>query len=196
MKVLKASKNNVPAALDLLAKGEVIIIPTETIYGLAADSSSEHAIEKLRQLKGSEKNKLLQRLAANVEDVRQRCSSWDARVKRITSKFWPGPLTLILDGVGWRVPDHPFMRDLIRRFGHPLVATSANLSGEKPALNCEDAVRIFEGRIDLALDAGRGSVGQASSVVRVVGTGLEILREEAISRGPLLECWEGDAKAG
>jgi L-threonylcarbamoyladenylate synthase len=196
MKVLKASKNSVPAALDLLSKGQVIIVPTETVYGLAADGDTEAAINKLKELKGSESSKVLQRLAANVDDVRQRVSNWDARVKRMATKFWPGPLTLIIEDVGWRVPDHPFLRDLIRRFGRPLAATSANLSGEKAALNCQEAVATFEGKIDLALDGGRGSVGQASSVVRVVGSTLEILREGAIPRGPLLECWEGGAQAG
>lgn len=194
MRVLKATKSNLPQALDLLAKGEVIIVPTETVYGLAADGDSETAMEKLRQFKGSESSKLLQRLAANVEDVRQRVSSWDAPIKRIASKFWPGPMTLVVDSVGWRVPDHPFLRDLIRRFGRPLAATSANLTGEQPALSCEQAVETFEGKIDLALDGGRGSVGKASSVVRVAGSTLEILREEAISREELLKCWESISK--
>jgi L-threonylcarbamoyladenylate synthase len=196
MQVIKANKSSVPLAINLLTKGEVIIIPTETVYGLAADSSSEAAIDKLRQLKGSENSKLLQRLAANVEDVRQRGTGWNERVKRIASKFWPGPLTLILDNVGWRVPDHPFLRDLIRSFGRPLAATSANLAGEKPALDCEQAVQIFEGKIGLALDGGRGSVGKSSSVVRVTGSELEVLREEAISRSQLLECWDGGVQAG
>lgn len=196
MRVLKATKSNLPQALDLLAKGEVIIVPTETVYGLAADGDSETAMEKLRQFKGSESSKLLQRLAANVEDVRQRVSSWDAPIKRIASKFWPGPMTLVVDSVGWRVPDHPFLRDLIRRFGRPLAATSANLTGEQPALSCEQAVETFEGKIDLALDGGRGSVGKASSVVRVAGSTLEILREEAISREELLKCWESISKKG
>jgi len=195
MKILKASKNSVPAALDLLSKGQVIIVPTETVYGLAADAELESAVTKLKELKGSQSSKMLQRLAANVDDVRQRVSCWDARIKRMATKFWPGPLTLILEDVGWRVPDHPFLRDLIRRFGRPLAATSANLAGEKPALSCQEAVNVFEGKIDLALDGGRGSVGQASSVVRVAGTALEILREGAIPRGPLLECWEADANA-
>jgi L-threonylcarbamoyladenylate synthase len=195
VKVLKAIKSNVPFALELLARGEVVIIPTETVYGLAADGNSEAAISKLKQFKGSENSKLLQRLAANVDDVRQRVSSWDPRIKRITSQFWPGPLTLILESVGWRVPDHPFLRDLIRRFGRPLAATSANLAGESPALDCDQAVRTFEGKIDLALDGGRGSVGKASSVARVDGASLEILREEAVSRQELLRCWEEGAAA-
>jgi L-threonylcarbamoyladenylate synthase len=196
MNVLKANKSSVARALELLGKGEVIIIPTETVYGLAADADSETATDKLRHFKGSEGTKLLQRLVANIDDVRQRVENWDARLKRIASKFWPGPLTLVVDNVGWRVPDHPFLRDLIRRFGRPLAATSANLAGGKPALSCEEAVQTFEGKIDLALDGGRGSVGKASSVVRVAGSNLEILREAAISREELLKCWESGADAG
>jgi L-threonylcarbamoyladenylate synthase len=196
MNVLKAHKSSVAAALELLGKGEVIIVPTETVYGLAADGESPSATEKLKHLKGNENSKLLQRLVANVDDVRLRVSNWDARLKRIAAKFWPGPLTLIVEDVGWRVPDHPFLRDLIRRFGRPLAATSANLAGAKPALSCEEAVQIFDGKIDLALDGGRGSVGKASSVVRVSGDKLEILREEAISREDLLNCWESGDNGG
>lgn len=195
MRVLKATKSNVPLALEVISGGGVIIIPTETVYGLAGDADSEDAVSKLKELKGSENSKMLQRLVANIDDVRQRVSSWDPPIKRMAAKFWPGPLTMIVENIGWRVPDHPFLRDLIRRFGRPLAATSANLSGQDPALSCEEAARVFEGKIDLALDGGRGSVGKASSVVRVAGSDLEILREEAISREELLKYWTGGADA-
>jgi L-threonylcarbamoyladenylate synthase len=193
MRVLKATKSSVPDALNVISQGGVIIIPTETVYGLAGDAESEVAIAKLKELKGSENSKMLQRLAANIDDVRQRVSNWEPPIKRMAAKFWPGPLTMIVESVGWRVPDHPFLRDLIRRFGRPLAATSANLSGQNPALSCEEAAQVFEGKIDLALDGGRGSVGRASSVVRVTGSDLEILREEAISRDELLKCWTSGA---
>jgi L-threonylcarbamoyladenylate synthase len=182
-------------ALEILEKGGIILIPTETVYGLAVDGESEEAISNLRRVKGNDEGKMLQRLAANIEDVHMRVATWDPRIKRMASAFWPGPLTLILENVGWRVPDHPFLRDLIRRFGRPLAASSANLSAREPALDCDEAVRTFEGKIDLALDGGRASLGKASSVVRVAGSQLEILREGAISRAQLLKCWEGDTEA-
>ena len=195
MRVLKANKSNIPLAIDLFAKGEVIIIPTETVYGLAADGACEGALEKIRRLKGSDRDKPLQRLVFDVDEVRRRVRCWDTRVERLAARFWPGPLTLVLEGVGWRVPDHDFLRELLRRLGRPLAATSANPAGGKPAAVCDEAVRMFEGKIDLALDGGRGSVGKASSVARAAGPALEILREGAISREKLLECWEGGAEA-
>ncbi len=195
MRILRADKSNIPSVIQKLEAGEVIIIPTETVYGLAADGACEEALEKIRRLKGGDPGKPLQRLVSDVEEVRRRVRRWDARMDRLAARFWPGPLTLVLEDVGWRVPDHDFMREVLRRFGRPLAATSANPAGEPPAVHCHDAVRMFEGKIDLALDGGRGSVGKASSVIRAAGPVLEILREEAISREKLLECWEGGAEA-
>jgi len=190
MQVLKAEPSAIPIVVGRWQAGDVVIIPTETVYGLAADARNVHAVEKIRELKGREETKPFQLLSHDVETVRSSSLSWNERVERLARAFWPGPLTVVIDGVGWRIPDHAFLRELLHAFGRPVAATSANKAGEPPARSCEEAVAPFQGKIHLALNGGHGSVGKPSSVVKIEGSKLEILREEAIAREELQSCWD------
>ena len=172
-------------AAAALARGALVVVPTETVYGLAADPRVPGALEKIAGAKSRDRRKPVTLLAADVAQVRAACGGrLGCRARRLAGKFWPGPLTLVLKTragrEGFRVPDHDVARVLIREAGAPLAVTSANRSGELPAVTARQAASALGGRVAMILDAGKSPGGVASTVVKVEGRRVEILREGAI----------------
>ncbi len=165
----------------------VLLIPTETVYGLACAWGSVGGRAKIRQAKRREPDKPLQMLAGSVEMARRHGAILAGVAERIAMKFFPGPLTLVVpssDGgtIGFRIPDHAFVLDLLRRLDAPLAATSANLAGEPPALSVDDALAKLDAAPDLAVDAGPlPATSIASTVVKADAEGFEILRPGPIT---------------
>lgn len=164
-----------------LQAGEVAVIPTETVYGLAAAARYSTAIDAIFELKGRDRSKALPVLGSSREDLAA-VVTFDDRARRVTDRFWPGPLTLVLPrdhsfevdlggddkgSVAVRVPGHDVTRALLARTG-PLAVTSANLSGEEPFTTVEAARALFGDRVAAYLDAGRCD-GTPSTVLSLVG---------------------------
>ncbi len=182
--VLKA----VEEALKVLRAGGIVIVPTETVYGVA--SLIEHA-EKIYEVKGRPKDKPLPVQVHSLEQAT--FAEINERVRKL-SKFWPGPLTVVTRAkglpdyvtagsgkVGIRIPDHPFTLELLKRT--PLVVTSANKSGRPSPLRVEDV----EIEYDLAIDTGPSPYGIESTVVDVTGEKVRIIRQGPISKELLEE---------
>lgn len=155
-------------ALDLIQAGEVIAIPTDTVYGLVCSMKSQAGVQKIYTLKGRPKTKHLISLIAFPPPLPE-------PLLTLAQKFWPGPLTLIVDGESVRIPNHPLALDLIEWAG-PLWSTSANLSGKPPAL-CGEEVP-FDVPI---LGGGPCPLKQPSTIYSKEG----LLREGAISKQAL-----------
>ncbi|MCX7007783.1 MAG: L-threonylcarbamoyladenylate synthase [Kiritimatiellaeota bacterium] len=172
-------------ALTALRCGELVIVPTETVYGLAADDRNPAALGKLFEAKGRPQDKPIALLAAGVVELERHGAKLPPAARRLADKFWPGPLTLVLDSpVGWlgfRIPDHPVMLALLRAWGGVLAVTSANRSGEPPATTAAAALAALESFVALALDSGPAAGGVPSTVVKVNGEHVEILRTGAIA---------------
>lgn len=168
-----------------LARGALVVVPTETVYGLAADPRVPGAVELIYGAKNRARRKPITLLAADAAQVRAACGGrLGARAQRLAAKYWPGPLTLVLktrEGFeGFRVPDHAVARALLREAGVPLAVTSANRSGEAPAVTARQAAVALGRRVAVILDAGKSPGGVPSTVVKVEGRRVEILREGAI----------------
>ncbi len=195
-------------AAELLRTGGVAAVPTETVYGLAANALSEKAVEKIFTAKGRPENKPVSLFVTGMEMARRFCRDIPKRAFALAEAFWPGPLTVILrrrenvpdvitaggPGVGVRVPDHETALALLRLTDLPLTGTSANLSGQPPARTGAEAFAVFRGRIDCVLD-GEAPGGVPSTVVDLTGERAKILRFGAISRealekvlGEVVEC--------
>jgi L-threonylcarbamoyladenylate synthase len=178
-------------AVAALRRGELVIVPTETVYGLAADDRNPAALEKLFEAKGRPKDKPIALLAAGTDELERHGAKLTPAARRLAEKFWPGPLTLVLDSpagwLGFRVPDHPVMLALLRAWGGVLAVTSANRSGEPPATIANVALAALEPFVVLALDAGTAAGGVPSTVVKVDGDRVEILREGAIAANTIHE---------
>ena len=178
-------------AADLLRAGELVIVPTETVYGVAARADSPAALAKLCAAKGRDEAKRIAFFAANLAAVRATGAQVDEIAARLAAAFWPGPLTLVLpNGAGgwdgFRCPDHPVAQAWLRELAGVVPAvTSANRSGQPPALTAPDAWAALAPHVALALDAGPVAVGAASTVVKVAGGAVDILRPGAIDRAAL-----------
>ncbi len=203
--VLRVDAHNPdPAAIeragDVIRHGGLVGFPTETVYGLAADALNEDAVCRVFDVKGRPASNPLPVQVARIEDVYQLASEVPEVAVRLMGKFFPGPLTVVLNAapsvseiitagtgkIGIRMPDHPVALALIKAAGGPIVAPSANPSGEPPPITAEDVLAYFEGRIDLILDAGPSQIKVASTVVDVTQSPPRILREGVITREMLV----------
>ena len=199
--ILPASEAATAAAARALAEGGLVGFPTETVYGLGADASNPLAVARLYQAKG---RPAFNPLIAHVGDLQaaRKIARFDAQAERLAEAFWPGPLTLVLpkaencpvadlataglDTVAIRVPAHPVARDILRAFGGPVVAPSANLSGHVSPTSAAHVQSDLAGRIDLIVDGGPVEVGVESTIVGCFETPMLLrpggLPREAIER--------------
>lgn len=180
-------------ARDCLARGELVVIPTETVYGIAADPQAPGALARLFAVKRRPADK---QVAWLIPD-----QGWEGLpgmagcepALALGRRYWPGPLTLVVDAPpgtrGYRMPDHPVARDLLRLMGRPLAVSSANLSGRPPARSAAEAAEALGQSAALILDGGPAAGGIPSTVVRIRGAALEVLREGAV---PAHEITAGD----
>ncbi len=174
---------------DVLRRdGGVLLVPTETVYGLVCDAAHEAARAKIYEMKRRPASKLLTLFFASREAVEAAFPAMPETAKRFAAAFCPGPVTLIVpDGdafTGFRIPDHPALLNLLKAYGRPLASTSANLSGQPPAHTVDEALASLAIPPDGVLDGGAippDSV--ASTVIKVErGGAWSILRP-----GPVTE---------
>ena len=178
--ILPAGAAAVAAAARSLAAGGLVAFPTETVYGLGADATNPAAIARLYQAKGRPAFNPLIAHVGELSAARQ-IAGFDATALALAEAFWPGPLTLVLpktpdcavadlataglDTVAIRIPAHPVARDILRVFGGPVVAPSANLSGHVSPTTAAHVQSDLAGRIDLIVDGGAVAVGVESTIV-------------------------------
>jgi len=183
----------VEEAVRLLKDGAVVAVPTETVYGLAANALDAAAARKIFEAKGRPAHNPVIVHVASVEMALRCVSEWPARADELARKYWPGPLTLVLpkasaipdevtaggQTVALRWPSHPFMQAVIQKCGFPVAAPSANRSNEVSPTNIAHVVASLGGRIPLAVDGGQCQVGIESTVFDVLHN--RVLRPGMIS---------------
>jgi L-threonylcarbamoyladenylate synthase len=197
--ILPAGEAAVAAAAGCLAEGGLVAFPTETVYGLGADATNAAAIARLYQAKGRPS---FNPLIAHVSDLRAgtRIAHLSATAIALAEAFWPGPLTLVLpkakdcavadlataglDTVAIRVPAHPVARAILRAFGGPVVAPSANLSGHVSPTTAAHVQSDLMGLIDLIVDGGAVAVGVESTIVGCFDAPM-LLRPGGVPRGEI-----------
>jgi L-threonylcarbamoyladenylate synthase len=197
--ILPAGEAAVAAAVRSLADGGLVAFPTETVYGLGADATNAAAIARLYQAKGRPS---FNPLIAHVRDLAaaRLVARFEARAIALAEAFWPGPLTLVLpktkdcavadlataglDSVAIRVPAHPLARTILRAFGGPVVAPSANLSGHVSPTTAAHVQSDLAGRIDLIVDGGAVAVGVESTIVGCFDEPM-LLRPGGVPRGEI-----------
>ena len=197
--ILPAGEAAVARAALCLAEGGLVAFPTETVYGLGADATNACAIARLYEAKGRPS---FNPLIAHVGDIAaaMRIARFDATATKLAEAFWPGPLTLVLpktsdcavadlataglDTIAVRVPAHPVARDILRAFGGPVVAPSANLSGHVSPTSAAHVQSDLSGRIDLIVDGGAVTVGVESTIVGCFEVPM-LLRPGGLPRGEI-----------
>jgi L-threonylcarbamoyladenylate synthase len=184
------------AAAVIRAAG-VVALPTDTLYGLAANPWCANAVARVFEAKERSADRALPLVAADLLQVAGWVGPLPPAALRLAQRFWPGPLTLLVAapiGLGLlssrvtgatgqiaiRVPAHAVPRALCEACGYPLTATSANVSGEPASADPDEVALALKGRIDMLLDAGRAPGGQPSTIVEVSGNQLRLVRAGAI----------------
>jgi protein-tyrosine phosphatase len=179
-----AGHHAVERAAAALRRGALVILPTDTVYGVAADPAAAGALDRLYAAKGRDPGKPVPFLVADAAEVTRAGAVMGWRARRLARRYWPGPLTLVLPlgggFEGFRVPDHPVTLAVLRAAGGVLRVTSANLSGQPAACDAAAAAAALAGHVELVIDAGPAPLGRESTVVREEGDTLRILRQGAL----------------
>lgn len=174
-----------------LRQGWLVIIPTDTVYGVAADLHNEKAVEMLHRIKRRPADKPIPILASDCMRIENLTAHFGINGRELARRYWPGPLTIVLPvGNGWegfRIPKHPIALAIIKAAGGLLRVTSANLSGHEPALTADDAVRELHEGVSLVIDSGPAPGGVPSTVVKIENEKVTVLREGAISCNAIYE---------
>ena len=183
MKIVRSDEAGLEEAAAALLAGGVAVIPTDTVYGLAAHPGFPEAVRRLYSIKERAAAKPIALLASDADAAERFLGGMDAQARRLAARHWPGALTLVLPCArgggfeGVRVPDLAFTRELAARCGGVLRVTSANLSGGQPATAAAQALADVGLSADVVVDGGVSPGGAASTVAKCAGGVLELLRE-------------------
>lgn len=192
-------KDLIQKAVVLLKQGQLIGLPTETVYGLAGDATNEAAIKKIFQAKGRPADHPLIVHIGTLTEIHQWAKDISPEAHLLMQKFWPGPLTLILnkqpevsllltgnqDSVGLRMPNHPMALEVLQTFGGALAAPSANQFGHISPTSPEDVLEELDDHVSLVLPGGPTKIGIESTIVDARSENFSILRQGAITKDML-----------
>ena len=195
MNTKRLTSNNIDIAADIIKNGGLVAIPTETVYGLAANALDGKAVSKIFKAKGRPMDNPLIVHVSCIEEIDKLVSEIPPQAKKLANTFWPGPLTIILkrsniipeevsaglDTVAIRLPNNDVTRKLIKIAGVPLAAPSANTSGSPSPTSANHVLHDLDGKIDAILDAGNCRVGLESTVITLTSPVPTLLRPGGIT---------------
>lgn len=175
-------------AANVIREGGLVVFPTETVYGIAADINNPAAIKRLREVKRRNDTKPFSILISHKGIVENYSDYNDPRLYKLIDEFWPGPLTVIVparqagETIGIRMPDNLIALRMVDQSQCTIAAPSANLEGKKPPETCQEALQDLDGLVDLALDGGPVELGRSSSIVDFTKGIPKILRDGTITQ--------------
>ena len=176
---------------EVIRRGGLVVFPTETVYGIAANYLDKKAIGRLYKVKERSRTKPFTVHVAEIAAIKRMGCKIGKEAKALMNKFWPGPLTIILKSktgasIGFRMPANRVALGLIRKAAVPVAAPSANLGGNKAPVSAQEALRDLDGKADIVIDAGPSEIGIESTVVDMTVVPPRVLREGAISAQELM----------
>ncbi len=172
----------------VIRKGGLVIFPTETVYGVAADFSNPKAMKRLRDVKKRAEEKPFSILISQIGLISNYTSTTDPKLFKLIDACWPGPLTVVVPSkeegktIGVRMPDHPIALRLVQDSQCTVAAPSANIEGNEPPSTCAEALRDLDGLVDIAIDGGAARIGMGSSVIDMTKKHPEVLRGGVITQ--------------
>lgn len=194
-------EDEIEQAAEEIKNGKLVLFPTETVYGIGASAFDENAVKNIFVAKGRAQDNPLIVHVCNIQMVEDIVEKISPLEKKLIEKFWPGPLTIIfprkdkqtvpnvvtanLDTVGIRMPSNVIAQKLIEKAGVPIAAPSANVSGRPSGTKVEDIISELDGKVSYILDGGFTDIGLESTVIRVIGDKIDILRPGKITKEQL-----------
>lgn len=181
----RPDKKIIAEAAGIVKKGGLVVFPTETVYGIAANLLDDKAITKLYEVKNRSRSKPFTVHISDIKMIEKMGCKVTGRAQALIDRFWPGPLTIILKSengstIGFRMPANRIALEFIKAVGTPIVAPSANLSGKAAPKSAKEALKDLEGHVDMVLDAGLTDIGLESTVIDLTAAPPKVLREGAI----------------
>ena len=203
--IKKPDEKTLAKAGEHIRAGEVVVYPTETLYGLGADATNADAIRKIFLMKGRLESSPIPVIVADMEMLRELVEEVNLISERLIKSFWPGPLTIIFDAkkslpaeltagtgsIGVRIPDSSVAVELVRAACRPLTATSANLSGKQPPSSMSEILSQLAKKPAMIIDVGELPSSAPSTVVDPRGKKVKILRQGAIGEKAIMEVLAG-----
>ncbi len=173
------SEANVKTIIDEINKGNVVVLPTDTIYGLHATIKSDSAVNKVYKLKGRQEKKPFIILINKIADIENLGISISDNIKTFLKKIWPGKVSVVFtDSLAFRMPKNKLLSEIISKTG-PIISTSVNPSGKKPARSIDQAIKYFGKKIDLYIDDG-DKKSSPSTLIEISGGNVKILRQGSV----------------
>ncbi len=187
-------KDKLGEAAALIAAGELVAVPTETVYGLACSALDAGAVERVYEVKGRPEVKPLSIMINKGAAVTRWCEAVPKQARVLMDRFWPGPLTIVLrskdivpeivraggDTVALRCPDHPLTQAMLKKAKLPFAAPSANPSGSKSPVNAREVLDYFDGKIAAVVDGGQCGLGRESTIIDMSSAPYRVLRQGAL----------------
>ena len=197
MKIISPNNEGIKEAVKKILEGEIIFIPTDTVYGIAASPYNNKAIKKIFSIKKRSMNNSLVLLCSNYK-MAKKYAIFNKIAENLKKNFWPGPLTLILkkksnlkiskkwvsknNSIGLRIPDHSIPKKIINKCNFPIFCTSANISGKKSCRNVNDIVKNFKNKKITIINGGKTKFGIDSTIIDVTKDKINILRKGYINK--------------
>lgn len=186
----KVNKDELDNVIKTIENGGVVIFPTDTVYGVAANALNEDAIKKLFDLKGRNDNKPICVLTSSLDKIKK-VAHVKENEEKLINKYMPGALTIILDKkdnvsdiltsnlktVGVRIPNHEIALSILNKLDYPLATTSANISGQEAAVKMTDLRDYFDSKVDIIIDGGITDLKVSSTIVKIEDDEIKVLRE-------------------
>lgn len=177
--IIKESEVNIKRVIEILENKGIIIFPTDTVYGIGGDATSEEVLEKIYKIKERDRKKPIAVIMSDFEMIKEWCEL-NENDEKILKKYFPGPFTFILkmkeekrfanniEKVGIRIPDYSLIREIVKEFRKPIFASSANISNEKDATAVEEINKKIIDKVDLIIDGGKTKYGKSSTVIDLI----------------------------
>lgn len=193
-------RDNIKDAAKLILDGELVAVPTETVYGLAGNGLDEKSVEMIYEVKGRPQIKPLALMVPDSDAMELYCEEVPEQAKALAAKFWPGPLSIVLKSksivpdivraggktVSLRCPKHHLTLELLKEAKLPLAAPSANPSGEESPKNAERVMQYFDGKISAVIDGGECGIGTESTIIDMSNLPYKILRQGALPEAEII----------
>jgi L-threonylcarbamoyladenylate synthase len=203
MKIINSNTKGINQAVKKILDGEIIFIPTDTVYGIAANPYNNKAIKKIFSIKKRSLSNSLVLLCSNYK-MAKKYAIFNKISNNLIKKFWPGPLTLILkktahskiskkwlsknNSIGIRIPDHNVPKKIIDKCKFPIFCTSANMSGKKSCRDIKDVIKNFKNEKITIINGGKTKFKKESTVIDVTENKIKILRKGYLNKKNLVNC--------
>lgn len=194
-------KNNINTieldeCVDIIKNGGIAVFPTDTVYGIGTNAFCKQSVDKIYEIKKRPNEKPLSILVNNKEDIEKYAIINNNIERKIIDNFMPGAITIILERkqgildyiapekntIGIRIPNNKIILNILEKLKLPIVAPSANMSGEPSSATLNDIIDIFKDKVDVCIDGGKCEVSEASTIVQVINGEIVIIREGIITK--------------